>query len=178
MPMTNLEEREVWLRGPLPGLSPALQPVGHALMQASEEVDRMLQGVIREELWTQPGGGASIGFHVLHMIGSLDRLLTYARGEQLSQEQRLALREESRPDLSATPATLRQLAGTAIDRALSQLQSTPEEILDDARAVGRAGYPSTVRGLLYHAGEHTVRHVGQAITTAKVVAGLRGQGDP
>jgi hypothetical protein len=38
--------------------------------------------------------------------------------------------------------------------------------------VGRARLPSTVFGLLFHVAEHTQRHAGQAITTAKIVRGL------
>jgi len=41
--------------------------------------------------------------------------------------------------------------------------------LTDARAVGRQRLPSTVIGLLVHAAEHTTRHAGQIITTAKIV---------
>ena len=54
-----------------------------------------------------------------------------------------------------------------------QLAATPPESLGDERLVGRAALPSTVRGLLFHGAEHTQRHVGQVITTAKIVRGLR-----
>jgi hypothetical protein len=56
-----------------------------------------------------------------------------------------------------------------IDEALNQLRRTPVESLGAAREVGRAKLPSTVLGLLFHAAEHTSRHVGQLITTLKIV---------
>ena len=58
-----------------------------------------------------------------------------------------------------------------IDQALEQLRHTPVESLEAVREVGRARLPSTVLGLLVHAAEHTSRHVGQLITTLKVVRG-------
>src|SRR5690606_4956297 len=85
---------EIWLRGPVPGVAPALQPVAHALLQAREDVGRLALPLTPEELWQMPGGAASIGFHLRHMAGSLDRLLTYARGEALTEAQRAALAVE------------------------------------------------------------------------------------
>ena len=162
---------EAWLRGPVPGVPKELQPVAHALIQALEEAEQATNGLSSAHLWTAPGGAATIGFHLRHMAGALDRLFAYARGEALNDAQRAALRVEATttPDVGAE-TLIRELRET-IGHALAQLRSTPAERLDDERPVGRAQLPSTVRGLLHHAGEHTVRHAGQMITTAKVVQG-------
>lgn len=164
---------EFWMRGvQVEGIGTALQPVAHALLQALEDVEGAAGGLSVEELWTRPGGAASVGFHLRHLAGSLDRLTTYARGEQLSEAQLAALRAEQEPGASAEDLLAHVRA--TIQRALDQLRATPDAALDEPRGVGRARLPSSVRGLLYHAGEHTARHVGQAITTAKIVRGLAG----
>ena len=166
-----MSEPEVWLRGVrVEGVSSALQPVAHALLQALEEVQRAASTLSAEELWMRPGGAASTGFHLRHLAGSLDRLTTYARGEPLSPAQLAALRAEQEPGAPAR-ALLAEVRA-AVDAALRQLRATPDAVLDEPRPVGRGRLPSSVRGLLYHAGEHTARHAGQAITTARVVRGL------
>jgi putative YjhG/YagF family dehydratase len=164
---------EVWLRGPIEGISPALQPVAHALLQALEDIERIAPSLSHDELWAMPGGAASIGFHLRHIAGTLDRLLTYARGESLSERQREALAAEKTVTREVGAGELLELCRAAIARAMDQVRSTPDDSLDEPRAVGRAALPSTVRGLLFHAAEHTTRHVGQIITTLKV---LRGRG--
>jgi uncharacterized damage-inducible protein DinB len=166
--MTNLPE--VWLRGPVPEIPPLLQPVAHALLGAVEDVRKAVEPLTAEHLWARPGGAASVGFHVRHAAGSLDRLFTYARGEGLSPEQRACLAAESEP--GASPDELAHAFERQVERALEQLRATPEPTLRDARGVGRQQLPSTVLGLLFHAAEHTQRHVGQIVTTAKIVQGL------
>jgi uncharacterized damage-inducible protein DinB len=161
---------EVWLRGPIAGIPALLQPVAHSLLQCREEVHVTLADLTVEQLWDSPGGAASIGFHVRHAAGSLDRLFTYARGQQLSAAQKAAFAAEGQPDL-APDVRARLLAGfdEAVERALDQLRQTSESGLVEFRGVGRAQLPSTVIGLLFHAAEHTQRHSGQALTTAKIV---------
>jgi len=158
---------EAWLRGPLPGVVPLLMPVAHALLQAREEVERAAAGTTTEQLWQRPGTAAPAGYHLRHLAGSLDRLLSYARGEMLSEEQRRALLQESTP--GAPASALLSDAVAAIDRALEQIRRTSPDTLLESREVGRARLPSTVLGLLFHAAEHTTRHTGQLITTLKVV---------
>lgn len=161
---------EPWLRGPVPGVPDELQPAAHALLQAREDLPRAAAGLAPAELWTRPGGAASVGFHLRHLAGSLDRLFTYARGESLSSAQLAALAaEQTSGDPPPDAATLLAAAERTIDEALAQLRATPPRTLSDPRAVGRRQLPSTVRGLLFHAAEHTQRHVGQTIATAKVV---------
>ena len=161
---------EVWLRGTLPDVPPLLQPVAHSLLQCREEVESKLSTLDPAQLVARPGGAASVAYHLTHAAGSLDRLLTYARGEQLSDAQLAALRAESGVEAaSQDAASLARRFGAAVERALVQVRGTAERELPAAREVGRGRLPSTVVGLLFHAAEHTQRHVGQAVTTARIV---------
>jgi hypothetical protein len=165
-----MSEPEVWLRGPIDGIAPLLQPVAHSLLQCRHEVRTTLPPLSSAEVWARPGGAASAGYHVRHAIGSLDRLLTYARGEQLSAEQLGALRSEGRAEEREGIAdALVAEFDAAVEHALAQVRATDPATLLDPREVGRGRLPSTVLGLLFHAAEHTQRHVGQLVTTAKVV---------
>ena len=167
--MTGESRPEVWLRGPLPDYIDELQPVAHSLLQVREEID-VIVALPPEKLWARPGGAASIGFHLKHLAGSLDRLLTYASGRQLTTAQRQTLAEEGLSGGSVErPETLVRAAQSAIDRALNQVRTTPLCSLDEVREVGRDRLPSTVLGLLFHAAEHAQRHSAQIITTAKVI---------
>jgi len=167
---------EVWLRGPLPGMPALLQPVAHALLQAREEVISLMQDFPDERLWDRPAGVASPGFHLQHLTGVLDRLFTYAAGQSLSGEQLAALAAEGKPDpASISVRDLVDRFNRQIDKALAQLEGTPEASLTEIRGVGRAQLPSTVLGLLVHSAEHTQRHNGQLLVTAKVILGQRGR---
>ena len=161
---------EPWLRGPLPGVPALLQPVAHALVHAREEVPTFVRDVGGAALWARPAGRASVGFHLQHLAGVLDRLLTYARGEALTEAQLAALRAEGVPDPALTVAELVAEFEGGVDRALAQIRATDPATLIDARGVGREEVPSTVLGLLVHAAEHTQRHAGQLLVTASVVA--------
>lgn len=166
----SIQKHEVWQRGPLPGIPPLLQPVAHALLQAREEVDEMMKDFPAELLWERPAGMASPAFHLQHLSGVLDRVFTYARNEKLSQLQFDQLEAEGKdlePGYSTQDLVTR--FDLQVDQALEQLAITDEKILTDYREIGRAGLPSTVIGLLFHAAEHTMRHVGQLMVTAAVV---------
>ena len=170
--MSTTTQPEAWMRGPIEGVDPMLLPVAHALVQARDELGELVGIVPAEHVWERPGGAASIGFHVRHLGAALDRLFTYARDERLSDDQKAALRAEIEP--GEPPAGLADLVRDAqghIDRALEQLRQTPRDQLLDFRGIGRAQLPSNVLGLLFHAAEHSTRHAGQLITTAKVLAG-------
>jgi uncharacterized damage-inducible protein DinB len=161
---------EAWMRGPVDGIDPMLMPVAHALVQARDELKRITD-LPPEHVWLRPGGAASIGFHVRHLGAALDRLFTYARGERLSDSQKVAARAEVEPgDPPATFADLVNETSAHIDRALDQLRRTTRDQLLEHRGVGRAQLPSNVLGLLFHAAEHSTRHAGQLITTAKILA--------
>ena len=163
------ETREVWLRGPLPDIPPLLQPIAHALLQAREELNTAMQDFSPALLNERPGGVASVGFHLQHLTGVLDRTFTYARAEALTESQLAALAAENPPLIidADTVQKLVQRFGAQVDRALEQLRATDEATLPDVRGVGRAQLPSTVIGLLVHAAEHTTRHLGQLLVTAK-----------
>ena len=149
----------------------ALMPVVHALIQAREDIEKLVARVPVEHTWERPGGAASIGFHVRHLGGALDRLFTYARGEALSDAQQAAVRAEGDPVVPAPSlADVAADMNASIDRALKQLRTTTRDDLLTARKVGRAGLPTTTLGLLFHVAEHSTRHVGQAISTAKFLA--------
>lgn len=161
---------EAWLTGPVAGISPLLQPVAHGLLNARQQIEAAVEGLSPEDLVARPGGAASIAYHITHAIGSLDRLFTYARGEGLSDEQRNSLRAES--GIQPADLSARQLVenfGVAVERAMTQLRHTRDETLLEPRGVGRAQLPSTVIGLLFHGAEHSARHAGQVVTTAKLV---------
>ncbi len=158
----------------MPGIAWILQPAAHAFIMAREDCEGAASGLSEDQLWARPGGAASPGFHLAHLTGSTDRLLTYARGERLSDAQKAALAWESTLETTRPPRS-RLLDGwrTAVDRALAELSVTPESTLADVRVVGRAQLPSTVLGLLFHAAEHASRHAGQLVTTAKILRGGR-----
>jgi hypothetical protein len=167
-----MSEPEVWLRGPVPGYDPMVLPVVHSLLQVREDLALLETMVAPASVWARPGGAASIGFHVRHTGGALDRLLTYARGEALDGAQRDFLVQEEAPgDPAPALAALVADANRTIERSLDQLRTTDPRRLLDERRVGRAGLPSTVLGLLVHAAEHSTRHMGQAITTARILRG-------
>jgi uncharacterized damage-inducible protein DinB len=160
---------EAWLRGPVDGVPALLQPVAHALLQAREETRILLHEFPENLLWTRPAAVASVGFHLRHVCGVIDRLFTYARGESLSKEQREALANEADPSNSRASITeLLDAFDAQVERAVSQLRATRVDTLTESRLVGRKQLPSTVLGLLFHASEHVQRHVGQLLVTARI----------
>ena len=168
--MPPIETYEVWLRGPLPDIPPLVQPVAHALLQARNEVNALMLNFPDHLLWDRPVNVASVGFHLQHLTGVLDRLFTYARAEALSPEQLANLSAEGNPDEpSASVQQLVRRFNEQVDKAVDQLRLTDEQTLTQVRGVGRAQLPSTVLGLLVHAAEHTMRHVGQLSVTARVL---------
>jgi len=164
-------EPEVWLRGPVDGVPAELLPAAHAFLQTLEDVAHAAAGLTREQLWRGPGGAPSVGFHLLHLDGSTDRLLTYARGERLSADQKAALAAEQAPS-SLDAASLIAKLRVRIEAAVAALREVPVATIYEGRTVGRAALPTTVIGLLFHAAEHSQRHAGQVVTTAKIVRGL------
>jgi len=168
-----MAQPEAWLRGPLEDVDPMLMPAAHALVQAGEDLEQAASDLTAEQLWVKPGGAASLGFHLRHIAGSIERLLTYTRGEQLSETQRQAIPLEGQPgDPPVKAAALIRGAQAAIERTLAAIRTTPKESLFEVRTIGRKALPTNVIGLLFHIAEHTQRHTGQIITTAKIVRGL------
>ncbi|WP_349772184.1 DinB family protein [Hymenobacter sediminicola] len=172
LPMTtpSVPQPEYWLRGPLPEVPPLLQPVAHALLQARAEVQAALHNFPDHLLPVRPAGVASVGFHLRHLAGVLSRMQAYARQQPLTDEQfRFLAAEKDGPSDPETTAALVQQFSEAVEQLLAMLRTTPEAILTEFRPVGRQGLPSTVIGLLVHAAEHTTRHTGQLLVTARVV---------
>ncbi len=170
MALTVTTQPETWLRGPVPGIPPLVQPVAHALLQARAEVHAALYHFPDTLLAARPAGVASVGFHLRHLAGVLDRLQTYARGEPLSEAQLAYLAAEANESTApGAAATLVQYFHEEVEYFLAYLGTVPEDSLTEFRPVGRAKLPSTVIGLLVHAAEHTTRHVGQLLVTARVV---------
>jgi len=165
------QDLEFWQRGPITGIIPSLQPVVHALLQARKEVERALQHFPDALLWQRPADVASVGFHLRHLTGVLDRLFTYANAQQLSTEQLLFLQDEAKENSHVSVKELVEQFNNQVERAIEQLRHTSEASLQEQRGVGRRQIPSTVMGLLFHAAEHTQRHTGQLIVTARVVQG-------
>jgi len=172
--MPNLSApAEVWLRGPVDGILPLLQPAAHAILQVGEDVPPIVADLTPDQLWARPGGAAAIGFHLLHLPASLDRLLTYSRGAALTPAQFNSLAaertaHEDRPELSRLVARF----GAAIDAAVAYLRTVPESSLLIPREVGRKRLPSTTLGLIFHAAEHSSRHAGQIVTLKQLVSGM------
>ena len=155
---------EPWLRGTLKEFDAVRRQVLHALELAEEDVARWCGELDEQQMEARPFGVAPVGFHLRHIARSLDRLLTYAEGRQLSEQQLAALATEMGGAAGAFEE-FRAGVGAAMERVKAIDPATFEE----TREVGRSRLPTTVGGLLVHCAEHTQRHVGQAITTARVV---------
>lgn len=164
------ERVEPWLRGTLTDVDAVRRAVLHALELAAEDVARWCDGLNGEQMEERPLGLPTVGFHLRHIARSLDRLLTYAENQQLSERQLMLLKTEDKA--VDREATLMELA-EAIEVSTKRVLSFSEKSYDQPRIVGRKKLPTTVGGLLIHCADHTQRHVGQAITTAKFVIASR-----
>lgn len=165
---------EPWLRGPLENTNSFIAPILYSFQQALEDLGAFTGDLTDDETWASPFGLASVGFQLRHIAGSVDRLLTYALGGSLSGAQLNALSQEKNPGASL-PDLLSDLRNT-LDRAAAAIRQIDPASLAEPRKVGRKELPTTAIGLLVHIAEHTQRHVGQAIVTAKVVRGMRRAG--
>ncbi len=144
-------------------------PIAYAPVQAIVDLERFAADLTDEELLSRPNDSLSAAFHLRHIAGSIDRLLTYARGEELNEKQFDWLEKETASDSDLNAAELTQKAVSEINHALETLKNIEAESLFEERFVGRRRLPTNVFGLLFHIAEHTARHVGQIITIAKIV---------
>ena len=161
---------EPWLRSPLPNIIDELQPVAAMFIAAKEDIIRAVEGVTHEALWSKVNGAASIGFHMLHLAGATDRLLSYAEGNALTESQKADLAAER--DADEQRPSLDVLAGrisASMDDAVKRLEGITAEQLATPRELGRAKVPTSMRALILHTGEHASRHAGQIVTTSKIV---------
>ena len=158
---------EPWLRGTLTHVHPVQRAVLHALELAKEDLEKWCGDLSDEELNLRPGDVAPVAFHLRHIARSTDRLLTYAENRSLSPEQIEIMKKELDP--GATRASLFEELNSGLQSATERILSIPPEWMSEPRVVGRQRMPTTVAGLVVHVGDHAQRHVGQAITTAKIV---------
>ncbi|SEC57891.1 DinB family protein [Terriglobus roseus] len=164
-------EVEPWLRGTHTDIDPVRRAVVHALELAEEDVHRWTRDLDSEALELEPLGLPSVAFQMRHIARSIDRLTTYASAGSLSEDQLLALGTERTPG-NNREALFQEFTASVRD-VRRFVMTLPLEDLIKPRSVGRAGLPTTLAGLMIHIAEHTQRHTGQLITTAKVVMALR-----
>lgn len=157
--------QEAWLRGPFAGVHPFLMPVLHSFQQAREDLALYTDGLNAGQIWSQPHGFGSVGFHVRHIAGSTRRLMAYLQGSDLTEAELASAQREREPGASREEL-LNELAAAFRD-AESIVRSLDPSELAEVRTVGRKHLPTTAIGLLTHIAEHTQRHVGQAISAAK-----------
>ncbi len=157
---------EPWLRGPIPGVHPLIAPILYSFQQAREDLAQFTVGLTPEQLWASPAGFGSAGFHIRHIAGSTERLMSYLQNRELTAEQMDALREEGQP-LAVGREELLAILDEALQAAEVVVRGIDPATLEEPRPVGRKGLPTTVIGLLTHIAEHTQRHVGQAISACK-----------
>lgn len=138
------------------------------MLQTLEELEGHMRDFPEKHLWKTVAGMAPVGFHLRHLTGVLDRVLTYAEGKKLSEAQFEYLEKETIPDSVGSDALV-QLFREKVENALEIFKETPEEKLRESRAVGRKMLPSTVLGLYFHAAEHSQRHLGQLLVTSSFV---------
>jgi uncharacterized damage-inducible protein DinB len=169
--MAEYQRPEPWLRGTLTGVPVVQRAVLHALELAREDIAKWCGNLSDAELNARPANLAPVAFHIRHIARSIDRLLTYAEGKELSGAQTEALRNEIDPGAGGDEL-FAELAD-ALEGGASRVRAFHANQLEESRAVGKKKLPATVSGLLVHIAEHTQRHVGQAITTAKVVVASR-----
>lgn len=162
----NSVEPEPWLRGPLAEVHPLVTPALHAYSQAREDIARWTDGLTDAQIWSRPLGLAPVGFQLRHIAGSVERLTTYLRGEQLTPQQLEAIPREMDPG----PGRTRLLTEVqeALDKSEQVIRALDPATLTEPRSVGRKHLPTTVVGLVVHLAEHTQRHVGELIITAKL----------
>ena len=165
---------EPWLRGTLTEVTAVARGALHALELAREDLDKWCGGLTDEEVNARPAGLPPVAFHLRHIARSLDRLLTYAEGGALTEAQVAALRSEFEPE--ATSSKLFEELHTALAQSAERIEALANRNLDEAREVGTKRLPATLGGLLVHVADHTQRHTGQAITTAKILAAERQRG--
>jgi len=159
---------EPWLRGTLLEVPAVARAVLHALELAQEDVHKWCASLTTEQVHQRPAGLPSVAFQLRHIAGSMDRLLTYAEGHSLSEIQLQAVKDE--PEPKGTSGEILADLDEALLAATSRVRALASQELSLPRTVGKKQFPTTLGGLLVHVADHTQRHVGQAITTAKLVS--------
>lgn len=157
---------EPWMRNTHLELDPVRRGLIHALELAEEDAARWCAGLTEDQMFLRPFGLPSVAFQLRHAVRSLDRMLTYAEGGLLSEFQLAQLASEME---AGNKAEVLQEFGDGVALAKTRVLRFAVERFGEARGIGRKQLPTTLGGLLVHCAEHTSRHVGQMVTTAKVV---------
>jgi len=163
---------EPWLRGTYKDVSAPGRAVVHALELALDDLAKWTSGLTAAEIHSSPLGLTPVAYHLKHIARSVDRILSYAEGKELAREQLESLKGEG--------VGLETLAGlmaeveSSLKNAAGRVRALAEGDLDAPRAVGRKRLPTSVGGAMIHVADHTMRHVGQVVSTAKVLRALRG----
>ncbi len=157
---------EPWLRGPIEGVPAHLMPVFHSFAMVREDLAHYTEGLTADDVWRRTGSLPSLGFHLRHIAHSVDRLVTYLCGSQLTDAQIATLKREAQP--GATLAELLADIEEKLSDAERRIRTIEPGMLNEPRYIGKKRLPTTALGLLVHVAEHTQRHLGQAITTAKL----------
>jgi uncharacterized damage-inducible protein DinB len=174
-PLTKNVDHEPWLRGTLADLPVMQRALVHSLQLAQEDIAKWCGGLDDRELHARPFHLPSVAFQLRHIARSLDRFCCYAEGAPLSHEQLAALAGEM--DAAGNREAVFSELEKSIEKTQQRLEAIVRRPQDSPIKIGRKGLPTTLAGLLIHAAEHTQRHVGQAITTAKITVAQRAQPD-
>ena len=169
--MSDANQIEPWLRGIHTEVDAVIRAILHALDLADEDITNWCATLTDAEFNSRPFGLPPLAFHLRHIARSLDRLLSYAEGTQLDATQKAALRTELDP--GATRDEVLTELRTALHTSAARIRAFSPENYNAPRGVGRAQLPTPVAGLLVHCADHTQRHVGQAVTTAKLLVAMR-----
>jgi hypothetical protein len=162
---------EPWLRGTYSDVPAVGRAVLHALDLAQDDITRWTAGLTDAEVHRAPLGLTPLSIHLKHIARSIDRILTYAEGGQLTNEQLTVLKAEQGGE-----ETLAELLGeveASFANAAERVRTLAGADFDVPRGVGRKQLPTSIGGALIHVADHTQRHVGQAVTTAEVLRALR-----
>lgn len=164
---------EPWLRGTHTDVPAVARAVLHALELALDDITKWTEGLTDAEVHAQPLGLPSLAFHLRHIARSVDRILTYAEGSQLTADQLAALKTEQGGEESLA-ALLAEVAAS-FSNAAARIRVLATTNPDTPRSVGRKQLPTSIGGALVHVADHTQRHTGQLVTTAKVLKALRSR---
>ena len=163
-------QTEPWLSGILPGMDPVTGHLVRAAEQITEEIEKALRTLTPEQVWATPHGMTSAGFHAKHLAGSTRRLCKYLQGRQLTPAEVAEIEMESKGrDL---PSDLIAAVEEAFRLYVSLVRAMRPDEYGSIREVGRHRLPVTAIGLAIHIAEHGARHLGQAITSAKLARAM------
>jgi uncharacterized damage-inducible protein DinB len=172
-PVSTTPYTEPWLRGTHTDVPAVGRAVLHALELSLDDIRKWTDGLSDAEVHAQPLGLPSVAFHIKHIARSTDRILTYAEGGQLNPEQLAAMKAEQAG--AETLAELMSELEAAFNAAAGRIRALAGGNYDEPRGVGRKQLPTSMGGALIHVADHTQRHTGQVVTTAKVLKAMRDQ---